>query len=143
MKCKINSNSNQNCSSHYQSRSSIHSINSLKNSYIPQNPIKTMQNHTVQNFQHFSLQMSSGKTLKHRRNERAADTQRARKEGIWKKNQPCKFHFFTQLVVIACMLLKSNQNKIGKVAALNWFTLEWRWYFQFDPDFVSKKMREK
>lgn len=36
------------------------------------------------------------------------------------------------------MLLKSNQNKIGKVAALNWFTLEWRRYFQYDPDFERK-----
>lgn len=45
------------------------------------------------------------------------------KHGKREKIQACKIHFFTQLAVIAYMLLKSNQNKekknIGKVAALN------------------------
>lgn len=67
----------------------------------------------------------------------AADT--ASKRGNKEiKNQPCKFHFFTQLVVIACMLLKIIKIKYRKSCRLCWIGSLWCgcWYFQFDPDFL-------
>jgi hypothetical protein len=39
--------------------------------------------------------------------------------------------------------LKVIKIKIGKVAALNWFTLVWRRYFQYDPDFEKNNVYER
>ena len=55
------------------------------------------------------------------------------------KNQPCKFHFFTQLVVIACMLLKSNQNKISEKLQL-WIGSLW---IGVDTSNLTQILKEK